>query len=74
MLEVIILLIVSILISYFIGKHVGQLRGFAEGKTAMVLILRQKSFEQGRCILCNLRETVPVEESGIATDHSTNNM
>lgn len=72
MVEISILVLASILMGYFIGKKIGQIKGFAEGKASMILILRQRSFEQGYCILCNAKSTTMMEESGIAVNHSTN--
>lgn len=72
MFEVSILVLASILMGYFIGKKVGQIRGLAEGKATMILILRQRSFERGYCILCNAKGMALMEESGIMADHSTN--
>ncbi|MPL60567.1 hypothetical protein SDC9_06128 [bioreactor metagenome] len=68
MLEFVIILLSAFLIGYFVGKCVGCRQGMVEGKSAAVLILRQKSFEQGYCSLCKASGVV---ESGIVSNHST---
>ncbi|MGI6093763.1 MAG: hypothetical protein GX348_08990 [Veillonellaceae bacterium] len=73
MLEKTILLIAILIISYLIGKRIGYKEGFVQGKADAVLIMRQESFEQGYCTLCNTGSTFSCEEGCITTDPSTHN-
>lgn len=40
------------LLGYALGRRRGHKSGFMEGKALMPLILRKKSLEVGRCVLC----------------------
>ena len=61
-------LIAALLIGYSVGKYVGHVQGINEGKTAAIMVMRQKSFEQGYCSLC---KSSLVEDSGITSSLST---
>lgn len=74
MLEITMLLIVVLIAGYFTGKRIGRIEGLAQGTADAVLIMRQKSFEQGYCILCNGSSAPDEEDGGITTDPSIHNI
>ena len=53
MFDIIIIVMASFVFGYFIGRHYGQVAGQKEGENAAPLILRQRSYEKGYCLLCN---------------------
>lgn len=52
-LYVIVSLLVSFLLGYILGKHQGWVAGCSEMEADMPLKIRQKSLEQGKCIICD---------------------
>lgn len=66
MFDIIIIVMASFVCGYFIGRHYGQVAGQKEGENAAPLILRQRSYEKGYCLLCN-RETQDTNSS--VNDH-----
>lgn len=53
MLLIPILLVAMLLLGYCWGKHDGRLEGYEQGTAHLTLLLREQSFEQGYCSLCN---------------------
>ena len=53
MITYIIIAILGFVIGLFIGKQQGEKIGYRQGLAAAPLILRQKSYAEGYCILCN---------------------
>ena len=53
MLIIVILLLFTLLLGYVWGKHDGQIAGYEKGVVNLPLLLREQSFTQGYCILCN---------------------
>lgn len=53
MLYVIISVLLSFLLGYILGKHLGWVAGCSEMEAEMPLRLRQKSLEEGKCIICD---------------------
>ena len=53
MVDIIIIIIASFVCGYFTGRPFGQFAGRKEGESSAPLILRQRSYEKGYCLLCN---------------------
>jgi hypothetical protein len=53
MLAILILLICTLLLGYIWGKHDGRVEGYEQGIVNLPLLLREQSYGQGYCILCN---------------------
>lgn len=47
-----IVLLAGFLAGFLTGRHIGQQKGILEGKVSGVIELRQRSYEQGECLLC----------------------
>lgn len=73
MLETIILLFSALLIGYLIGKYHGRIKGVEEGKSEAIIMLREKSFERGYCVLCCKAENCRQRIDSIGPDRSTYN-
>lgn len=58
----IIVAIFCFVIGFLIGKRQGIKNGYRQGITEAPLILRQKSFETGQCILCSLEKNIHRQE------------
>jgi hypothetical protein len=59
-----IFMLVCFLFGYFLGKRLGYEHGLAEGKSIAPLLLRQHSFEQGYCVLCQDSESYRNDSDG----------
>lgn len=57
MILTILMFMTGLLVGYVYGKRIGLILGQEKGKSEMPLLLRQQSFEQGYCLLCN--EPIP---------------
>lgn len=53
MLLIIILLMCTLLLGYCWGKHNGRVEGYEQGTVTLPVLLREQSFSQGYCMLCN---------------------
>ena len=53
MLVIVILLICALLLGYIWGKSTGRVEGYTQGLATLPLLLRERSCEQGYCILCH---------------------
>lgn len=53
MLVIVILLLCALLVGYVWGKHNGRAEGYEQGIVNLPLLLRERSCEQGYCILCH---------------------
>jgi len=53
MLPLAILIVGSLLLGYLWGKHDGRLKGYEQATVDFPLLLREQSFQQGYCVLCN---------------------
>lgn len=53
MLVIVILLMCTLLLGYVWGKHNGRAEGYEQGIVDLPLLLRERSCEQGYCILCH---------------------
>lgn len=53
MLLIVILLMCTLLLGYCWGKHNGRVEGYEQGIVSLPIRLREQSFEQGYCMLCN---------------------
>jgi membrane protein DedA with SNARE-associated domain len=45
----------GLLVGYLVGRYVGKKRGIKQGTARAPLFWRQKSLQQGRCLLCHSR-------------------
>lgn len=61
MLDYLLFALAAFLFGYFLGKRLGREEGRQEGKALARLILREKSFAQGYCVLCRA-STQPREQ------------
>lgn len=48
-----ILLLCALLLGYVWGKHNGRVEGYKQGIVNLPLSLREESYNQGYCLLCN---------------------
>ncbi|BBB93090.1 MAG TPA: hypothetical protein PKA28_01350 [Methylomusa anaerophila] len=51
-LELIIAVIAAFLLGYIAGKYQGRVIGRKEAAAELPLLMRQKSLESGRCLIC----------------------
>jgi hypothetical protein len=51
------------LCAYSIGKQNGRQAGIQQGKSSMLLELREQSLMEGCCILCRARKLMPSNET-----------
>jgi hypothetical protein len=56
-----LLLLISFIAGYGLGKRNGWKNGFAEAEAAVPLRLRQESYELGKCILCQTEPDEPIK-------------
>lgn len=63
----------ALLLGFYFGKSYGRYRGYQEGKTDAILVLRRQSLEQGYCVLCN-ENRFPTDIDRITVFSSTNNI
>ncbi len=52
MLELLIAVVAAFFLGYYLGRREGRQLGITQGQTVAPLLLRQQSYEQGHCLLC----------------------
>ena len=57
MLMMAIIIVSTLLVGYHWGKHDGRAEGYNQGTADLSLSLREQSFEEGYCPLCNSSPT-----------------
>lgn len=70
MTDIVLMLLIAFTAGFFLGKFRGYRKGYVHASTEIPLLLRERSFLQGYCVLCRAGENMDANKCRSITENS----